>query len=171
MNHVPLILTLRFDAASFRRFDAERRRFFPPERNLIPAHLTLFHKLPGSEEAAILGRLREAAAKTASMPLHVKGLRFLGYGTAYEVESAALLALRAELAEGFAPWLSPQDAQGFRPHVTIQNKAPANEAKSLFQTLREGFAPFEAEGTGLCLWRYRGGPWERAAAIAFDGGT
>lgn len=163
----PLIVTLRFDASSFARFDAMRRRHFPPERNHIPAHLTLFHALPGHAEPEVVRRLAEIAAKTPTLPLAVRKLRFLGYGSAYVVESAPLVALRRALADDFAPMLGRQDAAGFSPHVTIQNKAPASEAKALFAQLQAAFTPFEAEGTGLLLWRYLGPAWEAAGEFAF----
>ena len=38
----PLIVTLEADARSQVRFDAARERWSPPERNLVPAHVTLF---------------------------------------------------------------------------------------------------------------------------------
>jgi hypothetical protein len=39
------ILTAELDPASFAWLDWLRREHFPPERNLLPAHLTLFHRL------------------------------------------------------------------------------------------------------------------------------
>lgn len=167
MDIAPLILTLRFDPASFARFDAARRRHFPPERNFIPAHLTLFHHLPAEAEPDMVATLALLAAATAPFPVAITGLRFLGYGSAYRVEGPPLLALRAALAARWAGRLTRQDAASFQPHVTIQNKAPANEAKALFAELSAAFAPFEAEATGLLLWRYRGGPWEAAGEFAF----
>jgi 2'-5' RNA ligase len=163
----PLIVTLRFDAASFERFDAMRRRHFPAERNHIPAHLTLFHALPGHAEPQVVRALSETAGRTPAIALAVRKLRFLGYGSAYVVESEPLLALRRDLAAGFAPMLGRQDAAGFSPHVTIQNKAPAKEAKALYAELQAAFSPFEAQASGLLLWRYLGGPWEAAGAFGF----
>lgn len=165
----PLILTLRFDDESFAHFNAMRRRHFPRARNHIPAHLTLFHHLPGEAATEIARVLAKAAAGYEIMPLFVSGLRFLGYGSAYTIESEPLALLRAELAERWKAWLTPQDAQSFRPHVTIQNKAPASEAKLLFTDLDTAFRPFEARATGLLLWHYRGGPWEPAGDFSFEG--
>ena len=164
----PLIVTLAFDASSFRHFQAMRVRHFPAHRNHIPAHLTLFHHLPGGEEREVARILRETTREVSPFALAVTGLRFLGYGCAYEIGAPALADLRGELAERFRSWLTPQDAQGFRPHVTIQNKASAPEAKALFAELSAGFEPFEATGTGLLLWHYRGGPWEAAGAFPFE---
>lgn len=165
----PLILTLGFDRESSDFFNFMRRRHFPPGRNLIPAHLTLFHHLPGEEEGAIAATLADLAARTAPFLLTISGLRFLGRGTAYEIEAPALIALRKELADLWRDRLTPQDAQGFRPHVTIQNKVPAAEAKATFTGLCTAFRPFTATGTGLLLWRYRGGPWEAAGSFPFKG--
>ena len=72
----PLILTLALDADSAAFFEGERRRHFPPERNIIPAHLTLFHHLPGDEEQRITAFLAELCAETAPFALSVSGLRF-----------------------------------------------------------------------------------------------
>ncbi|NJM07417.1 2'-5' RNA ligase family protein [Candidatus Gracilibacteria bacterium] len=59
MAEEPLILTVLLDEDTFRRFDGLRRTHFPPQRNLIPAHITLFHALPAIEEqAAACLRLR-----------------------------------------------------------------------------------------------------------------
>ncbi|MAU97542.1 MAG: phosphoesterase HXTX [Fulvimarina sp.] len=169
MEDAPLILTLGFDAASFTHLDAMRRRHFPAERNFIPAHLTLFHHLPGEREQDIAATLRSVARDVAPIPLAVTGLRFLGRGTACEIHAPRLAELRRDLAARWRDHLTPQDAQGFRAHVTIQNKVPAAEARATFETLRAEFSPFAATGTGLLLWRYRGGPWEEAGTFPFGG--
>ncbi|KAB0680699.1 2'-5' RNA ligase family protein [Aureimonas leprariae] len=167
MSSAPLILTLRFDDASFRRFDGMRRQHFPPERNHIPAHLTLFHHLPGESEADVTATLREATREREPLPLRVTSLRFLGYGCAYEIDCPPLVTLRKELADGWRDTLTPQDASGFRPHVTIQNKVASAEAKRTFAALQAAFEPFDARGIGLLLWRYRGGPWDAAGEFPF----
>jgi hypothetical protein len=75
--------------------------------------------------------------------------------------------LRAELARRWAQWLTPQDRQGFRPHVTVQNKVPVEEARALKASLEAGFSPLEARGEGLLLWRYLGGPWALETEVPF----
>lgn len=167
MNAAPLILTLRMDTPSFERFDGERRRFFPPERNLIPAHVTLFHALPGEQEPMIVRHLADLAGQMDRFAFTASSLRSLGRGVAYEIDSPPLLAMRRALSAEWGRWLTPQDAQGYRPHVTIQNKVAPDEARALLKTLRAGFQPFGGTGTGLLLWRYRGGPWERAGSFGF----
>ncbi|MCR0982274.1 2'-5' RNA ligase family protein [Roseomonas populi] len=169
MEPAPLILTLRFDAAAFARLDGLRRAHFPPERNHIPAHLTLFHALPGAGRTEIEENLRVACAGTPPMALRVTGPRPLGRGVALEVEAPALVALRRLLASHWREWLTPQDAGGFRPHVTVQNKVTPEAARGLLAELAAAFQPWEARAEGLLLWHYRGGPWEAAAEFPFLG--
>ncbi|MGY2048582.1 2'-5' RNA ligase family protein [Methylobacterium sp. JK268] len=169
MSQPPLILTLCLDEAAFTRFNAERRAHFPAALNHIPAHVTLFHHLPGEEERGIVETLAALARTEAPAPVRVAGLRFLGRGVAYDLDAPAVARLRARLAQAFAPWLTPQDRQGFRPHVTVQNKVAPDVARALHGRLSAAFAPFDATGTGLLLWRYLGGPWEKRARFPFAG--
>lgn len=165
----PLILTLRLDDASQDVFEALRRRHFPPERNVIPAHLTLFHKLPPERTAAIIGELEALCERTAPLRLRAAGLRFLGRGVAIDIAGDGLVELRARLAGLWRADLSAQDAQGFKPHVTIQNKAAPAAAKALHAELAATFEPFAVAGEGLLLWRYLGGPWEPVRQVPFAG--
>ena len=156
------------DESSQGRFDNLRELHFPPERNYLKAHLTLFHKLPGEREAEISTELREICRELEPFTLAATGLRFLGRGVAYELSSPQLPALRRELARSWEPWLGAQDRQGFKPHVTVQNKVSPEQARALHEELLATFSPFEIEGLGLLLWRYLGGPWEPAATYLFS---
>jgi 2'-5' RNA ligase len=167
----PLILTVQMDDRSQERFDRLRKLHFPPERNYLNAHLTLFHKLPGERETEISADLREVCREQAPLTLAAMGLRFLGRGVAYELSSPQLSALRRELVRCWDPWLGAQDRQGFRPHITVQNKVPPERARALHQELQATFSPFEVEGLGLLLWRYLGGPWEPAGTYLFGSGS
>jgi 2'-5' RNA ligase len=164
----PLILTLAMDEAATEWFEALRRRWFPPGRNLVPAHLTLFHHLPGVETEAVLSGVRAACAAQAPMALEVTGAWSLGRGVAYRLRSPELDAFRGGLAGVFDQWLTPQDRQGFRPHVTVQNKAQPADAKALLAELQHGFEPFDVVGEGVAVWRYLDGPWEAVDRVAFS---
>ena len=59
------------DDSSQVHFDRLRELHFPPERNYLSAHLTLFHKLPGEREAEISTELREASRNREPMALAV----------------------------------------------------------------------------------------------------
>ncbi len=165
----PLILTLALHPEDQARFDRLRTLHFPPERNQVPAHVTLFHHLPGAEQDAVQALLATQAASVPPFPVQAAGLRFLGRGVAYELHAPELLALRARLARAWAAWLTPQDAQGFRPHVTIQNKAAPDAARALRDAMQAAFAPFAVRAQGLRLWRYLGGPWDLAGEHALTG--
>ncbi|MGU3540061.1 2'-5' RNA ligase family protein [Methylobacterium sp. A54F] len=163
----PLILTLAFDAETFARFDGERRRHFPEALNHIPAHATLFHHLPGPDERAVTETIAALIRTCPAPEVAVTGLRFTGRGVAYVLDSEALAAFRARLAKAFEAGLTAQDRQGWRPHVTVQNKVAPDTARALHAGLQHGFSPFRFRAPGLLLWRYLGGPWEERARFAF----
>lgn len=151
------ILTVRMDAASRSWFDRQRRKHYPAKLNRIAAHLTLFHTLPqtGDERAA----LGDAAAQTSHFQMQVSGLRSLGRGVAYVLQSTELTALHHRLAVSFDEHLTQQDRQGFRPHVVVQNKVTAEPARLLLAQLQTGFVPRMVTAQGLDWWEYLGGPW------------
>lgn len=169
VNDDPLVLTLRMDAASQERFDGLRRAHFPPERNYLSAHLTLFHHLPGDRRDRVVETVEETCRAREPMILRASGLIFLGRGVAYRLESPELEALRRRLAAEWEPWLTAQDRQKLRPHVTVQNKVAPVRARALLDELQAGFSRFEVVGEGLALWRYVGGPWEPVGVYQFGG--
>ena len=165
----PLILTLTLDAASQAFFDGERRRWFPPARNMIPAHITLFHRLPDDDVLRVLSVLSLLCADARPSPFWVEGVKFLGRGVAYSLQSAEMVGLRARLAALWRDSLTPQDRQGWRPHVTIQNKVEPVAARALHSALSLSFVPFGGTVAGLAVWRYLGEPWESAGSLLFSG--
>jgi 2'-5' RNA ligase len=165
----PLIVTAALDEGGFAWFDDLRRAHFPAHRNVVPAHLTLFHALPGEEEPRIAEVVKDACARRGPMRLEVRGPWFIGRGVAYRIAAPELEALRAELAQAFAPWLTPQDRAAFRPHITIQNKADPVEARALCERLQLEFESFDITAEGLLIWRYLGGPWAAVGQVGFGG--
>jgi 2'-5' RNA ligase len=178
----PLIVTLLLDPAAQERFDRLRAAHFParplpgarPELARggeegvfrLAAHVTLFHALPGEQVDAVSADLAEAARRPA-FDVAVTGLRLLGRGVAYTLETPELTALRAGLATAWAPWLTPQDRQRHAPHVTVQNKVEPAVARALRDRLAAEFVPHRVRARGLGLWRYLGGPWAPVAAHPF----
>jgi 2'-5' RNA ligase len=157
------VLTLQLDVRSQAFFERLRRAHFPPERNLIPAHLTLFHTLPDTPEISHL--LYRTAAAHPAFSMQVTGLRSLGRGVAYTLASPPLQALHAELREHLQDHLTPQDRQKFQPHIVVQNKSTPEHARALLATLQQDFTPFQVHAEGLILWHYLGGPWALAETI------
>lgn len=165
----PFILTLDLDARLFAGLDALRRAHFPPERNHVPAHVTLFHALPGEHEADIATHLAAVCEPHPPVAVTLPGVRSLGRGVAVTVDAPELVALRNRLARQWAGALAPQDRQGYRPHATIQNKVTPEAAKALLAELAATWVPAGGVGEGLRLWRYVGGPWEPAGRFRFGG--
>lgn len=167
----PLILTLALDAASQAFFDELRAQHFPPARNFLKAHLTLFHALPGAAAEPISRYLQALSAGQDPLPLEVTGVQFMGQGVMYKLESPGLRRLHKALQTSwqteFGFPLSGQDRQPLHPHVTVQNKVSAAQARALHEELSASFQPFGATGTGLRLWAYRGGPWEELGSFEF----
>jgi 2'-5' RNA ligase len=167
----PLVLTARLAAPEQAWLDAWRAEFFPPERNHLAAHLTLFHALPGAQRASIEAELEAVAATTPPIPARAGGLRFLGRGVAVDITAPALVTLRARLAATWATQLTRQDEQPLRPHVTVCNKVTPERAREVERELATRLTPRAFALPGLALFAYAGGPWEPLRVWRFSGLT
>ena len=123
----PLVVTLVLDDATQDRFDAERARLFPPGRTAVGAHVTLFHAVPGELRPTVENDLRAAAGPPFDVA--VERVAPLGRGAAYALASPELARRHRALQQAWWAHLTAQDRQGFRPHVTVQNKVDAATAK------------------------------------------
>lgn len=164
----PLIVTLALDDASQQLFDRLREEHFPAHHNVLRSHVTMFHDLPGERVAAVLSDVRRACRDRPAFDIAVPGLRSLGRGVAFVLESPDASSVRGELALDWEPWLTAQDRQRFRPHVTVANKVTAERARSLHEELSRGFSPFAVHATGVSVWRYLAGPWALVEPVPFD---
>lgn len=162
----PIIVSALFAAEDFAWLDSLRRRHFPPTRNQLDAHLTLFHHLPPSAADELKRRLVELT-RCAPPRTSAEGPIKLGRGTAIRIRSPELENLREQLADAFASLLTPQDAAPWHPHVTVQNKVQPDEALALYNTLAREFHPRPVRIAALAAWWYRGGPWELIARYPF----
>jgi 2'-5' RNA ligase len=164
----PLILTLKLDDKSFILFHDLRRKHFPPERNVVPAHVTLFHALPGEKKGLLIDALKSISREVSPLELSFPSVRFLGGGVAIDVDCSQLLALREQCAREWEPWLTAQDKAPYHPHITIQNKVDASTARQLFQSMTSTWQPLKGTAEGLTLWAYRNGPWGFLKQLSFD---
>ncbi len=169
MDQPTFIVTARLDAESAAFLTSLRARYFPPDRNFLDAHVTLFHKLTASgldvlDRAVVEADPRPIGARLAS-PYS------LGRGVAIRVESGGLVALRGRLADRLHADLSAQDRQRYAPHATIQNKVTAGEAGRCLAEVREGWSARAARFEGIDLWEYLGGPWKHQALLPFRDGS
>lgn len=163
----PLILTTRIADSDLEPFHSLRQQYFPADRNFLSAHLTMFHRLPGEYVEHIAGFLDDIAAEQMTFRADVAGLRHLGAGVAFVIESSELQDVHTRLRSSFMPWLGGQDLQKWKPHITIQNKVSRQQADALHKRLSEDFRPSKIEVTGFDLWRYLGGPWQHERSAMF----
>ncbi len=157
----PIIITAMMGPEDQSFFNKLRRQYFPPERNYLDAHITLFHHLPPAHWPEIKRHII-ALTKEYEAPLaRVDRMLNLGRGVAFRIDSPELLAVRSMVAENFASLLVPQDQSKPRLHITIQNKVKPNAAKLLFDALDADFETFSLSIIGLSAYYYMGGPWEK----------
>lgn len=162
-----MIVTARIEEADLTPFDDLRRMHFPPDRNFLRAHMTMFHRLPGEYLDRIVESMAETASRQTCFYAQVDGVRHLGAGVAYSVTSTELATVRSQLKTHYAGWLGPQDQQKWLPHITIQNRVLKPAADSLHRQLQQTFVPHPISITGLELWRYLDGPWQLHSAFPF----
>ncbi|MEV7548664.1 2'-5' RNA ligase family protein [Amycolatopsis sp. NPDC089917] len=170
MAERPLVVTATVDEDTQEFWDRLRRTWFPPDRLLVGAHITLFHALPGEHLDTISADCAALAGETDRFALKVTGVRSLGRGVALAIDSPALAAAHGGLRARWHRWLTPQDRQPLKPHVTVQNKVSAATAGATLATLRAEITPATATATGLAIWRYLGGPWEPISRHRFGNG-
>jgi len=146
-----------------------RTEHFPPERNFLKAHVTLFHALPYFCGDEVRAALAQEAAEYAPIDAELVGLMALGGGTALKLSSLGMLELRDRLADRFHGLLTSQDSHPPRLHVTIQNKVALQEARALQAQLEPHIMPRSFRFAGLGMHVYRGGPWDHVRNFPFRG--
>ena len=164
----PLLITAQLPRDVFAWADGLRRAHFPPERNKVRAHVTLFNSLPPGVEDEVrrlLARVSAAAPPSA----RITSVMPLGGGTAFAIESAALSAIHTDMVESLHGVLTAQDGGRRKLHVTVQNKVSGAAAKALQTELATDFRPRNFSFAGLELHRYLGGVWEDAGTWPFRG--
>lgn len=169
MRREPIIMTARMGKADQAWANALRRAHFPPERNFLDAHITLFHHLPGIYEAEAVARVKSLTVEFAPPDAMLSDVMNLGRGVAYRIDSPGLLLIRDMMAEGMHGLLTAQDQGRPRLHITVQNKVEPAQAKALLQQLAAEFCPRPLAIAGLALHRYLGGPWEPIGEWRFRG--
>jgi 2'-5' RNA ligase len=163
----PLIISARLAEPTQQAMDTLRYRYFPKNRYVLPAHLTLFHALPYTRMAIIKEHL-QACARQAPPKAALTRLRPLGRGFAVVVEAPALVDLHTDLRQAFAKDLTPQDNHVLHPHITLQNKVDPVQARTDQELAQHDFVPTHCSISSLCLWQYQGGPWDFIQAFHFQ---
>lgn len=165
MTIQPLIATLQLDNESQHYFNHLRQEHFPASINFLDAHITLFHQLPPN--VSVVEKEIENAVRIGQFPVEATDIYHTGFGVAVRLQSKPLVQLQRYLSEAFYSFLTPQDRQPFRPHITIQNKVSSEVSKQLVFDLQKTFKPFTATATGINLWTYENGPWKHQDFYGF----
>ena len=169
----PFIVTAELPGDLFAWTDALRRAHYPPDRNKLAAHVTLFHSFAPSLRAELPRTLARVAGEFAPPEALIDGLMPLdsmhSWGTALAVRSPGMLAIRAAVADHFHGALTAQDRHEPRLHITVQNKAPRTAAKALQRELAARLEPRRFAFTGLGLHAYRDTHWETLGTWRFRG--
>ena len=164
----PLLITAELPDDILAWADALRRQHYPPERNRLKAHVTLFHALPpsaGEEVRRLLGEFAAAPPPEA----RITGLMDLGRGTAFDVDSPGMVDLHADLAERLHGLVQQKDARPLRLHVTVQNKVSPEDARRLQAQLAEDFYPRRFRFRGFGLYGWDGALWNFERLFPFRG--
>lgn len=149
--------------------DGLRRMHYPPERNRLEAHVTLFHSFAPSLRHELRGFLPRIAGEYAPPPARITGTMDLGTGTAIAIRGEGLQAIRAHIAEHFHGSLTAQDRHEPRLHITIQNKVAREAATALQRELAGVLEERDFTFTGLGLHLYRETYWEALGRWPFRG--
>lgn len=165
---VPLLICAELPSDVLALADGLRRAHYPPDRNRLRAHVTLFHALPPSAEGEIVRLLAELAAERAPEAL-LDGLMNLGGGTALKVHSPEMVALHGRIAERLHGLLTRQDAQPLRLHVTVQNKVSPEAARALQAELARTLQPRRFRFRAFGLYAYHDGLWNPIREFPFRG--
>lgn len=169
MAFEPFIVTAELPADLFAWANRLRQAHFPPERNHLAAHVTLFHALAPSLREELPAVLARMAGEYAAPKGELSGLMSLGKGTALALTSPAMLAIRAEIADLFHGMLTTQDQHKPRLHITVQNKVTPEAARALQAELEPVVQPRKFAFTGLGLHRYCNPHWEAVGVWPFRG--
>lgn len=166
---VPLLVTAELPPDILAWADHLRKANYPPERNRLQAHVTLFHALPPSSRDEVEQLLRSIASEVAAPDAQVTGLMDLGRGTALAVDSPGMAALHERLAERLHGLTQQQDARELRLHITVQNKVARRLAKELQAELETQFRPRGFRFAGFGLYGWDGSLWNFERLYPFRG--
>ena len=165
----PFIVTAELPEDIFAWSNGLRAEHYPPERNWLKAHVTLFHSFAPSLRDELPRFLARMAGEFAPPSAQLNGLMDLGQGTALAIRSPQMLAVREIIAEHFWDMLTRQDQGGKKLHITIQNKVERKAALALQEQLGQRLDARDFAFAGLGLHLYRNPHWEAVGMWKFRG--
>jgi len=169
VNKQPFIVTAILPPDLAHWANTLRTAHYPPDRNYVKAHVTLFHSLPHFCGDEIRAALAQEAAGQGPVEAQLSGLALQDAGNALRLRSPEMLDVRGRLADRFHGLLTAQDMHEPQLHVTIQNKVTRQEARRLHAQLEPDIKPRKFQFLGLGLHIYRGGEWDFVRKYQFRG--
>jgi hypothetical protein len=167
---VPLLIVAELPSDVHAWADALRRAHYPPERNRLGAHVTLFHGLPPSAHEEVVRLLRDLA-RLSPPSARITGIMDLERGTAFAIESPEMVAIHADMAERLHGLVQQKDTHPLRLHITVQNKVAPAEARALQAALAATMTPRTFRFRGFGLYGWTGDLWRQSRVFAFRGGN
>ena len=164
-KEVPLVVTLKIDKPSQFFFDKQRTAYFPAHANYVPAHITLFHKLP--VDNFVIENGLATFAKHPAFELLITDIMLHNSSVVFSIQSDALQKLHAQMQHTFEPFLIRNDRKILTQHITIQNKVTAYKAYKTHALLLADFKPFVVQALGYTSWYYVKGYWEMKEEYLF----
>ncbi len=166
MTLPPIIVTAHAAPGDMAYFDQMRRKHFPPHRNFLNAHITLFHHLPGRVFGEASSLAQEVVAQT--QPFTRKFLASGIWAVASPSRSGALNW--KPCAPTFSKPLARGPAAG-STEVQTAYHCPEQGGEGVrgysLRALRAGLEPRHITILGIDLWDYLGGPWGHRAFLPF----
>lgn len=149
----PLILTLTLDKTTRQFLTGLRSKYFPPHRNFLSAHVTLFHAISPHRIQELDGYLNDICKEQKGWEVFIGEPKKMGKGgvmvSVRERPSGTIEAIREDLVSNLKrnttrdqDKLTEQDQRRMgKPHVTVLNKAESEE--QVMKCLKEVEEEFE----------------------------
>lgn len=179
------VLTLLTTSKLEATMDALRKQYYAPYLNRLPAHLTLFHALPGSKLVdSVLPTITSVVAKTSPYLIYAANTTRMARGVLVSAHHLSPVnwtkSIHGEMRHAWWEFLSKQDRAKVQLHWTVMNKMQdvakvGKAAAEIEAMLKEKNARPETQRDvqgsveGLVLWKYDKGEWRDPRKFLFEG--
>lgn len=170
----PVIVSLALNKELQNELSELRTKYFPPERNYLPGHITLFHALPSENLDFLKRTLTFRCQEQVPFPVSFAKPRLTNNAAVLiPLKANKLQDLRRNLLLDYEEHLelTEQDARrNYAPHLTVVNKVNRQEAQRVYDELssiQNQQQPLQGQAVGLDFWYYKGGPWEYIDSVSF----
>jgi 2'-5' RNA ligase len=155
------VLTLKTSKEMSEQMQRLRRKWFPEGRNKVPAHITLFHALPGSRIIQVSKYLETLSRQTSCFVINSGDVLKRRNGVAIGLGQGEeeIKKVFGEVRDQFLECLSMQD-RSLKAHWTVMNKEEdGKRVDEAYQDV-ESAGVVKGIASGLILWRYeKNGTW------------